>query len=121
MDDITYEIDSDIDSDGNSCVKIKSEIIMPANEFYKDSKYNLMDILISSDMIISVHSDYIKIVKDRYGTQRKLDNIDEIINLFTNIISYKLSTKVEIFDDGIKTQLKNSILKVLKNNKLLKE
>ena len=37
---------------------------MPVNEFHRDSKYNLMDSFAFSDMIISVHSGYIKILKD---------------------------------------------------------
>jgi hypothetical protein len=109
MDDITYESSSD----GQSFVRIKQEYLIP------NANINQLDIFHQADLIIAIKDYNAIVLKNRYDSFQGEMNIFSIIDLFSNVITSKSSTKIEIFDEGIKSQIKNSILKVLKDNKLI--
>lgn len=85
-----------------------------------DSSYNNDEYhMYTEDMIISVYdNNMIRVTKDKNGKTGDI-NLKQLINLTSELIVKKCSTDIEFFDDSIKKEIKESIMEILKNNKLI--
>jgi len=119
MDDIIYNYEIG----GENTVTIKSEKTIPMSEFSNNQHgYDIHYDIYRANFILSVYdNDKIKIVKNIYSGCTGDVDINQLIEIFSDLIIKKVSTNIEFFDDSLKSKIENTIKNILEENKLMKD